>query len=317
MPGMSGVSIMRKHMKIHIITGLFQAALALAAMAAPADRDALEAGFHQPPDSARPQCIWTWMNGNVTREGITADLEAMAAGGIGGVLIFNLAGPQHQCDTPAGPAEYLSPQWLDLMKHAASEAGRLGIELCMHNCAGWATTGGPWIKPELAMQKLVSSEVIVDGDRRIEERLPQPEVVLGHYRDIAVFAMPAALDTGFRVDQWPSKAGQRGGRNGRQPDLKPLPKDAAIPLASIINVSRHLRDDGTLTWDAPPGRWKIVRLGHTPTSSTNKPASPAATGLEIDKLRREGMDVHWREGIQPVPDHPGPPVGKAFQVPEI
>jgi hypothetical protein len=282
-----------------------------------ADRDALAAGFANPPDSARPHCLWMWMNGNITREGITADMEAMAGSGIGGAMIYNIAGPIHNCDTPAGPADYLGPQWLDLMKHAASEAGRLGIELCMHNCAGWATTGGPWITPELAMQKLVSSERMVDGGRRIEEKLPQPEVVLGHYRDIAVFAMPAALDGGFRVDQWPSKAGQRGGRNGRQPDLKPLPKDAAIPLASIINVTRHLRADGTLAWDAPPGRWKIVRLGHTPTGKINLPGPASGTGLEIDKLRRDGMDVHWQHGIQPVLDHLGPLVGKGFKKLEI
>jgi hypothetical protein len=132
-----------------------------------------------------------------------------------------------------------------------------------------------------------------------------------------VFAMPASLDGGFRVHQWESKAGQRAGRGGRQPDLSPLPKNAAIPLDSIINVTRHLRADGTLTWDAPPGRWKIVRLGHTPTGMTNKPGPASGTGLEIDKLRREGMDVHWQHGIQPVLDHLGPHVGKAFKMLEI
>ena len=48
-----------------------------------------------------------------------------------------------------------------------------------------------------------------------------------------------------------------------------------------------------------------MRLGHTPTGMTNKPAPASATGLEIDKLRREGMDVHWQHGIQPVLDHLG------------
>ena len=300
-----------------LAAGLFLPPMA-AAEPLPAGAGAsLEAGFRQPPASARPHCFWTWMNGNVTREGITADLEAMAGGGIGGALIYNLAGPHHKCDTPAGPAGYLSPLWLDLLKHTASEADRLGIELSMHNCAGWATTGGPWITPDLAMQKLVSTEVIVEGGKRIEEKLPQPEVVLGHYRDIAVFAMPATIDSGFRVDQWQPKAGQRGGRAGRQPDLMPLAKGAAIPLEAITNVTRHLRADGTLTWDAPPGRWKIVRLGHTPTGATNCPAPASAAGLEIDKLRREGMDVHWKHGIQPVLDHLGPHVGKAFKMLEI
>ena len=272
----------------------------------------LETGFRNPPAHARPQVFWPWMNGNITREGITADLEAMAQTGVGGALIFNLAGPEHKCDTPPGPVNYLGPAWLDLVKHAASESARLGLELGMQNCAGWATTGGPWIKPAQAMQKLVSSEAVVDGGRRVEEKLPQPEVSLGYYRDIAVFAIPASLDNGFRVQEWESKAGQRGGYAGRQPDLKALPKDAAIPLESILDVSQCLQQDGTLVWDAPPGRWKVLRLGHTPTGMTNKPAPASATGLEIDKLSREGLDVHWREGIQPVLDSLGPLVGKAL-----
>lgn len=287
--------------------------LALAAALHAAEPVDLEAGFHEPPATALPYSWWHWMNGNVTREGIRTDLESMKQAGLGGAMIFFLAGPHHQCDTPAGPVAYLSPAWLDMMKHAAAECERLGLEFGMHNCAGWATTGGPWVTPELAMQKLVSSELVVDGGRRVEEKLHQPEVVLGHYRDIAVFAIPAALDGGFRVDQWQPKAGQRAGRSGRQPDLKPLPKDAAIPLESIINVTRHLRADGALTWDAPPGRWKIIRLGHTPTGMTNKPAPEYATGLEIDKLRREGLDVHWKHGIQPLLDHLGPQVGRSFK----
>jgi len=277
----------------------------------------LDEGFVKPPESARPVCYWIWMNGNVTREGITADLEAMAKGGIGGGLIFNLGGSIHKCDTPPGPVDYLGPQWLDLVKHAASEADRLGLELGMHNCAGWATTGGPWIKPDLAMQKLVSSEVIVDGGRRIEEKLPQPEVVLGFYRDISVFAVQAEKDSDFRVTKWQSKAGQRAGPGDRQPDLNPIPRDAAIPLESIVNVTRHMSDDGTLKWAAPPGRWKIIRLGHTPTGMINCPAPPSAAGLEIDKLRREGLDVHWKNGVQPVLDHLGPLVGKSFKMIEI
>jgi len=287
--------------------------LALAFAPRSIDAEGLESGFRNPPAQARPHTWWHWMNGNVTREGITADLEAMAHAGLGGALIFNLAGPHHGCDTPAGPADYLGPAWLDLLEHAAREADRLGLEFGMHNCAGWATTGGPWIQPEHAMQKLVSSELTVSGNRRVEEKLPLPEVSLGHYRDIAVFAVPSSMDTGFRVHQWQPKAGQRGGRAGRQPDLRPLPKGAAIPLQAIVDVSRHLGDDGTLTWDAPPGRWKILRLGHTPTGMTNKPAPTAGVGLEIDKLRREGLDVHWREGIQPVLDRLGPLVGRVFK----
>src|SRR5262245_29023100 len=92
--------------------------------------DSLEDGFKSPPVSARPHTWWHWMNGNVTREGITADLEAMKRVGIGGAQIFNASE-----GIPPGSAKFLSPEWRDLMKFAAQEANRLGLELCLHNCA--------------------------------------------------------------------------------------------------------------------------------------------------------------------------------------
>ena len=120
----------------------------------------LESGFLNPPAQARPHIWWHWTNGNITKEGITADLEAMHRVGFGGVYIFNIAGPRMNTDIPSGPIDYLSKDWLDLVKYSASEAERLGMEVALHNCAGWATTGGPWIKPEHSMQMLVASKVV-------------------------------------------------------------------------------------------------------------------------------------------------------------
>jgi len=51
--------------------------------------DELQANCHEPPASARPQAFWHWINGNVTRDGITRDLEAMQRVGLGGVMIFH------------------------------------------------------------------------------------------------------------------------------------------------------------------------------------------------------------------------------------
>lgn len=275
--------------------------------------DELQSGFFNPPAQARPHTWWHWMNGNITREGITADLEAMARIGLGGAEIFNIAG-SHQNDIPPGPIDYLSPEWLDMVKHAANEAGRLGLELCIHNCAGWATSGGPWVKPEHASQKLVSAEWITWGNKRIIKKLPQPEVREGYYRDIAVFAIPTSMDGDYRVEDWKQKAVQRGGTSGRQPDLTPAPPGRGITKEAIVELTQYMQKDGTLVWDAPPGRWNILRLGYTPTSKTNHPSPESGRGLEIDKLSREALDVHWQEGIQPILDHLGPLAGKVLNI---
>src|SRR5262245_46300684 len=174
--------------KLGIIGGAL--ALALGACAAPAKVD-LAQGFRDPPAQARPHTWWHWMNGNITREGITADLEAMKQIGLGGAQIFNVSE-----SIPPGPILYMSPEWLDLMRFAASEAQGLGLELCFHNCSGWSSSGGPWITPERAMQKVVSSELKVQGPKHISEPMPQPATTADFYRDIAVLAFPTpANDT--------------------------------------------------------------------------------------------------------------------------
>src|SRR5262249_32070990 len=118
----------------------------------------LERGFLQPPRIARPCTLWMWMNGNVTADGITRDLEAMRRVGLGGAIIFNVGEY-----IPKGPVDYGGADWLQLVAHAAREADRLGLELAMHNCPGWSSSGGPWITPEMGMQQLVWSETKIVG----------------------------------------------------------------------------------------------------------------------------------------------------------
>lgn len=152
---------------------------------ASAQPTALAEAFRNPPPAARPHTWWHWMNGNISPDGITADLEAMARVGVGGAQIFDV-----EPGTPPGPVRYGSAEWRAMVKHAASEAHRMGLELCLHNCAGWSSSGGPWVTPEHAMQMLVVSETQVQGPSRLDARLPQPYTRLGHYRDIAVLAFP-------------------------------------------------------------------------------------------------------------------------------
>jgi hypothetical protein len=154
--------------------------------AAAAETSALEEAFKHPPASAGAKTWWHWMNGNVTADGITRDLEAMKRVGISGFQIFDVG-----TGIPKGPVEYLSAEWLKLMQHAAAEADRLGLQFEMHNCPGWSSSGGPWITPELAMQLLVWSETYVRGGQVVDRQLPQPPTRLGYYKDACVLAFPS------------------------------------------------------------------------------------------------------------------------------
>lgn len=81
------------------------------------DLEGLEAGFVSPPDSAKAHTWWHWMNGNVTKEGITRDLEAMREAGLGGFHAF------HVTDRILhGPVDYASESWHQLMEHTIQKA---------------------------------------------------------------------------------------------------------------------------------------------------------------------------------------------------
>lgn len=250
--------------------------------------DPLAAAFQNPPPSARPHTWWHWMDGNVTKEGITADLEAMKEVGIGGAQMFTVAQ-----GIPKGPVDYMSPKWREMTAHAVKEAGRLGIELCFHNCAGWSSSGGPWITPEYAMQVVAWSKVDVDGGKEIDIQLPQikaPQVYapVNYSRDIVVYAVPLANDA-TNDPQFLGKTGVV-----RQDAIDPSGIDGpGREKASFIDVTNKVDLDGRLRWQAPAGRWTILRIGHVPTGKDNHPAPPEGDGLEVDKLSREAMDQHW------------------------
>src|ERR1044072_4221709 len=138
----------------------------------------LETAFTRPPDDARPWVYWFWSDGNLTRAGITADLEAMQRVGIGGVLIMDV-----DQNVPKGPVTFMSSAWREMFTFAVAEARRLGLQVNMNNDAGWTGSGGPWVDAAHSMQKVVWTDLPVEGGRRFDAALVQPETVAGYYRD--------------------------------------------------------------------------------------------------------------------------------------
>ena len=154
----------------------------------------LRRSFLRPPDSARPWVYWFWVDGNITRAGITADLEAMQRVGIGGVLLLDVSQ-----DIPPGPVPFGSPQWRELFKHAVTEASRLGLQVSLHNAAGWTGSGGPWITPELAMARVVSSVTNLVGPACFRGLLPRLLEGTSSCHAIATLAFPTLVGEGAPV----------------------------------------------------------------------------------------------------------------------
>lgn len=279
------------------------ALLVLLLLAVPwASGDSLEDGFKQPPDSAKPQTWWHWMNGNITKTGITADLEAMKQIGLGGATIVNV-----DCDIPHGPVQFMSPQWQDDFKFAVQEADRLGLNLCLENCAGWSSSGGPWMTVTNAMQKITTSDVHVNGPADFNALLPQPPTKLDYYQDIAVLAFPDPGGAAEKISDFDAKAGY---------DDKEVLSSAVssnptgcVRLRWTVDLTSKLEKNGQLKWRVPRGKWIILRVGYTPTGAVNHPAPPEGTGLECDKLSATALDVYWNGFMQKALDNVGPLAG--------
>jgi hypothetical protein len=152
----------------------------------------LEEDFAKPPRDARLRAYWWWINGNVTKEALTRDLEQMKAKGFGGALICDADGSAQEGNdrAPHGPT-FFSPEWRELYKHTLREADRLGLEMSLNIQSGW-NLGGPMVKPEDAPKKLVWTETRVAGGAAFAGALPQPKGRDGFYRDLFVLAFREA-----------------------------------------------------------------------------------------------------------------------------
>ncbi len=298
----------------------------------------LEQSFLNPPDAVRPWVIWHWINGNISKEGITADLEAMKAVGIGGVIQMEISGPQW---APRGKVLANSPEWHDAMQWAIVEAERLGIDYDLTIDFGYGS-GGPHITPDLSMQELVWSGISVNGGRKVEMRLEKPAVSsskelekawlrpgeaispkvmkdireIDSYRDIAVLAFPEPASTAAREYRIP-KLEEIDGRGWTTPvppiAKRKIPPGAAIPQEGIIDLTGYMQPDGTLRWDAPPGKWVINRLGYASNFKFTRPCPQPAVGLECDRLNPRGIETHFKKHLKPILDQAGSRTGTTLQ----
>ena len=258
----------------------------LSAVCAVSATNSIEASFLSPPEDAKPWVYWFWLNGNITKEGITADLEAMKRVGIGGVLIMEV-----DQGVPSGPIGFMSGAWRELFQYMVAEADRLGLEVNMNNDAGWNGSGGPWIKPEESMQKVVFSETELEGPQHFEGTLQQPETIAAYYKDIVVYAFPACGD--YRIDDINIKACYQAGYMAPKVITSDVSPDMKISPSRLLDLSSYMNADGQLSWDVPQGKWTILRFGHTSTGAENAPAPKSGRGLECDKLSREGIEANF------------------------
>ncbi len=451
---------------------------AVAGLRAQGPGDALESGFRSPPEAARPRTWWHWTMSNVSQAGITKDLEWMQRSGLGGFMLADVNYGRGQVVEPKTP--FGTTEWFAAVRHAAAEADRLGLEMSIFSSPGWSETGGPWVKPEQAMKKLVWSETRVSGPAKFSGQLAAPPANIGQIRNTGAsyyasdstekpfyadskvvayrtpagegsaaaaarpvvtssagavngqalldddlttqvtlpapadggaawiqyaFAEPfraraitlggkggsangipvgrvlasedgnvfqtlvtlpgaqlyrqgmvrtyafsaiaarffrleftgapigpaatmsevaaqpaaqyvlseAALHGGARLQRWEEKAGFSFLFDYEPVASLDVPAEESLAPAEVVDLTGRMTPDGTLDWEVPAGDWTVLRLGYSLTGAKNRPATPAGSGWEADKLSRKHMESYYHGYFDPLRQALGPLYGKSLR----
>ena len=214
-------------------------------------------------DDHRPETWFHLIGGNVSKAGLTADLEAIKAAGIGGIQLFHgQIGKNQTWPGVTNPIPCLSANWDGMVAHAAAECRRLGLTFKLQNCPGWSMSGGPWIRPENAMRNLCCSETCVETGATV--KLPVAELATDgpdrDYRDLFVLAFPTPKGDG---EGWlaPKEVLSPSAQSRVFVFDRPVTvRTLDLPPTSELDHSRTYDPETTAVFEAEtaPGVWRTV-----------------------------------------------------------
>jgi hypothetical protein len=302
----------------------FLACLLVSAPSGKSAEPTLESGWFNPPCEARLRAYWWWLNGNVTEQSITRDLEGMKEKGFGGAVLLDADGSSQDGNArvPHGPT-FFSPAWRHLYQHAVREAARLGLELSLNIQSGW-NLGGPMVAPEDGPKKLVWTELHVSGPSNLVLKLEQPKGRDKFYRDLFVLAYPVNpnLPAGRRpLQNLPQKALQRGLEPFSAPvstqlfqEFPTQPNEEDTHAKAVIDLTSRMSPDGTLHWETPAGTWEILRFGFTLNDHCHvSTCSQGWEGYAFDPFDAGAFRRYWDAVVEPLIADAGPLAGTALK----
>ena len=268
-----------------------------------------EKDFLNPPEAAKPGVLWMWMGANISKAGITKDLEALKKEGFNRTTMFSLA----DITTPWAGIIGKSPTpeiiswtepWWKLVRFAAEESKRLGMDFGMYNGAGYEASGGTWITPELSMQEICWSQNKVTGHKKVTIQLARPQVDPRGHTPYPIYNGETGL----------VEIPEIAARNTFYKDVAvlALPANEIIAKESVIDLTGKMNINGEVVWDAPAGDWIIYRFGHTTSGTLIQPAQWKATGLECDKMNENAVAFHINHIIGEIQKHLGDLIGTGF-----
>lgn len=250
-------------------------------------------------DEAKPWTFWNWKYGSVSRPGIHADLTGMKNVGMGGIWLMPVREAGERLEFQDGVAQ-LSPEFWKMMDYSFQLVDSLDFNMGIH-----VLPGNPLVLPDESMQKVVWTDTIVKGGKKIEGlQMWQPESYKdgkmqsagsegGYYQDIAAFAIRFKGKTG---PAW-RNATDSAARSEAVPmtDVLPLKMEGGMVMGGMVN--------GILQNKLPKGSWCLLRMGHTSTGQTHA-TDGKGMGLEVDRFSPAAVKKLFDSWYAPLLDRP-------------
>lgn len=250
-------------------------------------------------DETKPWTFWNWKYGSVSRPGIHADLTGMKNVGMGGIWLMPVREAGERLEFQDGVVQ-LSPEFWKMMDYSFQLADSLDFNMGIH-----VLPGNPLVLPDESMQKVVWTDTIVKGGKKIEGlQMWQPESYKdgkmqsagsegGYYQDIAAFAIR------FKGKMGPAwrNATDSAARSEAVPmtDVLPLKMEGGMVMGGMVN--------GILQNKLPKGSWCLLRMGHTSTGQTHA-TDGKGMGLEVDRFSPAAVKKLFDSWYAPLLDRP-------------
>jgi len=228
-------------------------------------------GFLHPQDSARTKLWWFHGQTETTKEGITKDLEAFKEEGVGGVVFYDQVHGNAEGALPA-----MSPDWYKMLRFAAEEAKRLGLTFELNVSNGFVA-GGPWITPDLGMQRLVSADTVVNGSQYFRAKLPVPQNRFKYFADVKVLAYPIRDDARLNVGNYACKLASSIVALDPKALFDRSKRELVLVPAQKQGKSVYINIDFEKEFPARSISYWLRPNGKATTSATNVPEPPNQT----------------------------------------
>jgi hypothetical protein len=265
----------------------------------------------------KPWTRWWWHGSALTKEGITAEMEAYQKAGLGGLEITPIYGVLGYEDRFI---DYLSPTWMELFMHTLKEAERLDLGIDMATGTGWPF-GGPWVKSDDACKNMQFKIYELKGGEQLKERIEfiqqpylravgnqiyevhqsfstEPVIGTGTSKAPLMRLNPKEIDIKKLIDPIEQNKNLQALAIDQVQFEKPIALKVLMGYGSkgdVVNLTSHVDASGKLNWTAPEGDWKLYAVFEGWHGKMVERAGPGAEGSVIDHFSLKALEHYLQK----------------------